>query len=238
RRRCFGSGSGCRRIVHQRQYRGTVEVVELLVVHRPEEQCHRHHDHQQGHRDQYQQDVHADTVAALPEPDRPGVASSERSRPTRSALSTTSSELSDMPMAASHGGTRPTAANGTAKRLYSNAQRRLCPTTSRIRSAIARACSRPSRRPSSNSRSACAWARSVPLVSAADTSAAASSGASLLPSPTASTVCPSACSERSRASLSVGSWLACQSSMSSRAASAATRSAWSPLATHRPTPSR
>lgn len=84
-----------------------VQIVELLVVDRPEEHRHCNQQTKQGQRNQDQQDIHACMASDAPAP----------ARPTRSALSTTASELSDIPMAASHGGTKPNAANGTAHRL-------------------------------------------------------------------------------------------------------------------------
>ena len=44
----------------------------------------------------------------------------------RVALSTTTSELMDMPMAAPQGGIMPAAAKGNAVKLYSNAQAKFC----------------------------------------------------------------------------------------------------------------
>ena len=81
-----------------------------------------------------------------------------------------------------------------------------------------------------SSRSACACASSVPLASAAETSAAASTGASLLPSPTARVTRPSAAAACSWASLSAGDCRAAHSSMPSAPATAATRALASPLA--------
>src|SRR5690606_8347986 len=46
--------------------------------------------------------------------------------PTRMALSTTATELSDMPIAAAHGGMNPSAASGRPQKLYAAAQTRFC----------------------------------------------------------------------------------------------------------------
>src|SRR5690606_31676217 len=51
---------------------------------------------------------------------------------SRSALSATSSELADMPIAATAGGTSPTAAVGIASVLYNMAHPRFCLTIRRV----------------------------------------------------------------------------------------------------------
>src|SRR5579885_1286910 len=79
-------------LFHQRQNTRTVQVVELPVIHCPEEDADSHDDDQQCYGDEGQQDVHAHSTG--------GVGS--RWRQMCQALTTTASELSDMPIAASH----------------------------------------------------------------------------------------------------------------------------------------
>ena len=61
------------------------------------------------------------TCFMLPRPDAAATSRCRRRarvpRDSRMAFNTTATELSDMPMAASHGGTRPNAASGSAARL-------------------------------------------------------------------------------------------------------------------------
>src|SRR6185503_5685684 len=81
--------------------RGLIEILELPGVDRPEQRPHGHAQQHQAQRDQHEQNVHSSAFAAA----------------RRRALSTTTSELTDIPIAASHGGTRSNAARGTAARL-------------------------------------------------------------------------------------------------------------------------
>ena len=79
--------------------------------------------------------------------------------------------------------------------------------------------------------SAACWAREVPLPTATDTSAPASTGESLMPSPTMPTMRPSCCIRRTRSSLPVG----VQAGVPGRrcragAPTARTGPGWSPLA--------
>jgi hypothetical protein len=79
--------------IFQKRYGArVVQIVELLVIDRPEEHGHCNQQAEQGQRNQDQQDIHA------------CMASGELAlaRPTRNAFSTTASELSDIPMEASH----------------------------------------------------------------------------------------------------------------------------------------
>src|SRR5918995_3052388 len=89
--------------VQQRVPTGRFEVVELSVADRPEECPQGEGDQGKAERHQYQQDIHCRL--------RP-VAVCRRGS-SRAAFSTTAIELSDIPSAASHGGTSPTAASGS-----------------------------------------------------------------------------------------------------------------------------
>src|SRR6185436_16225531 len=77
-----------------------VEVVELAAVDGPEERPHGNAEQNETERNQDEQDIHAGALAS------------------RRAFRTTSNELADMPMAASHGGTQSRAARGIATPLY------------------------------------------------------------------------------------------------------------------------
>ena len=116
----IAAASRCLVGVVERQQPRSIQVVELIVIDRPEEHPHRACQEQQRQRDQQQQDVHA--AAARGEGSRGQllrdvVRARRTPRPMRSAFRMTPSELSDMPSAASHGGTKPSAASGTAARL-------------------------------------------------------------------------------------------------------------------------
>ncbi len=108
-----------RRIIIERQQPRRLHVVELIVIDRPEEESRGSQQQDDGQTQHDQHDVHA---AAAPCPTSADLALARRrirrtSRPMRSAFRMTTRELSDMPSAASHGGTKPSAAAGTAARL-------------------------------------------------------------------------------------------------------------------------
>src|SRR5690606_26590422 len=121
-----------RRIVIERQQARRVHIGELVVIDGPEERrdgAREQHERQRNHDEQH---VHAAGTSNVVTPSRSvpiGAAlsawRSRRSiaRPMRIAFSTTTSELTDMPSAARSGGTKPSAASGTAAMLYVNAHR-------------------------------------------------------------------------------------------------------------------
>src|SRR5690606_12351011 len=105
------------RAVVEGQQRGSVHVVELIVVDGPEESRRGADEQQQRQWNHDQQNVHAASAMWATRAPPAGTAtpaskleSSRPTRPIRMALSTTTSELNDMPSAASHGGTKPSAA--------------------------------------------------------------------------------------------------------------------------------
>lgn len=83
-------------IVLQRADTGGVEFLELAGVDGPEERPHGHQAQHEAERHEHVEDRHART---------------------RRAFSTTSTELSDIPRAASQGGSQPSAATGIPTRL-------------------------------------------------------------------------------------------------------------------------
>src|SRR5689334_11937298 len=105
------------------------------MVDRPEQRDAGADDEQRRQWNQEQKAVHADARCGTT--GRFGIRAISASRfslarPMRSAFSTTTSELADMPMAASQGETRPSAASGAAARLYTSAQRRFWARTDSI----------------------------------------------------------------------------------------------------------
>ena len=80
-----------------------LEVVELAAVHGEPEGGADHDREHDAQRDQQEEDVHAQRDSAA--------------RLSRSAFSTTSNELADMPMPAASGVTPPASASGIAQRL-------------------------------------------------------------------------------------------------------------------------
>ena len=106
------------------------------------------------------------------------------------AFSTTNSELTDMPSAAQIGVIQPMAAKGSTRPLYRLAQVRFSMMMRRVRCAMCSACTRLLRRLDSSTASALVFARSVAEPMATLMSAAASTGTSLTPSPSISTLRP------------------------------------------------
>lgn len=106
-------------IIHRDTPGWRLQVVELPVAHCPEEGGDRGDQQHEAEGNQQVEAVHAATPSVLV----PGAASAAAaagaagSRPSRSALKVTSSELADMPIAATHGASRPSAASGTAMAL-------------------------------------------------------------------------------------------------------------------------
>src|SRR5262249_18815460 len=204
--------------IDDRQERSRLHVVELTVVYRPEEGDACTDENQDRQRNQEHEAVHVD--ARLGDAARAATArrwrnasgttaaalrstAAEVTRPMRIAFSTTTSELADMPIAASQGGTKPSAASGTAARLYPSAQRRFCRRIESISRASKRAStSAPSCPVITISLAACAASAADSTATA--TSAPASIGASFTPSATTATRAPVARSDSTHASLSAG----------------------------------
>ncbi len=86
-------------VIDQDPPSSSVEIFELAVSHRPEEECKTQRPHAKRDRDQESQDAHC------------------VNRARRNELATTTTELSDMAMAAIMGVTNPASANGTARAL-------------------------------------------------------------------------------------------------------------------------
>src|SRR5690606_1084571 len=114
------------RIGPDRQQARRLHIGELIVIDRPEERGGRPDEQHERQRNHDQDHVHAAGTSNVETPFRSGAigaAASERAspcptpRPIRIAFSTTTSELKDMPSAASNGGTKPSAASGTAATL-------------------------------------------------------------------------------------------------------------------------
>src|SRR5690606_569119 len=118
-----------------------VEVVVLAAVDGPEEQPDGQADHDDGHGNHVVQGGHG-----IPPVESAQWAASAGRRARRRALTTTSSELMDMPSAAHAGVTQPTAAKGRIRPLYSIAQLRFSMMIRRVRRASGRARVRLSRR--------------------------------------------------------------------------------------------
>ncbi|MCY1312432.1 hypothetical protein D9M70_628580 [compost metagenome] len=102
-------------------------------------------------------------------------------------MSTTVSELIDIPTAAHTGVSQPSAAKGSINPLYNSAQTRFSIITRRVRRARAKAWTRLSSRFDNSTASALVFARSVAEPMATLMSAAASTGTSFTPSPSMST---------------------------------------------------
>src|SRR5690606_4581036 len=119
-------------IVIERQQARRLHIGELVVNDRPEERRDGAGEQPERQRKHDKQAVHAAGTSNVVAPFRSvpigaalSACRSRRSipRPMRIAFSTTTSELTDMPSAASSGGTKPSAASGTAAMLYANAHR-------------------------------------------------------------------------------------------------------------------
>src|SRR5690606_19177437 len=108
--RRLGLAYRCRRLVQQGHQPGRIQIIELVVIDRPEKGDAGTDQEQDGQGDHDDEDAHAPTPTVACSASRLRIGW----RPIRRALSTTNSELADMPIAASHGGTKPSAANGTA----------------------------------------------------------------------------------------------------------------------------
>src|SRR5690606_36631037 len=106
-----------RRIVIERQEPRRLEIRELIVIDRPEERRRRPREKQQRQRNHDEQNVHAASAVGSIGRAGPRAGRSTAARPIRIAFRTTTSELTDIPSAASSGGTKPSAASGTAAKL-------------------------------------------------------------------------------------------------------------------------
>src|SRR5690606_5993267 len=189
-------------VVEQDAVRRAVQVVVLAAVDGPEEQPDGQADDNDGHGNHVVQGGHGAPPEMIAQTADAPTPAGGRAR--RRALSTTSSELMDMPSAAQAGVTQPRAAKGRISPWYSIAQLRFSMMVRRVRRARGRARVRLSRRLESSTASALVLARSVAEPMATLMSAAASTGTSLTPSPSISTLRPSPCSCLSTASLSSG----------------------------------
>src|SRR5690606_23633853 len=110
-----GGTLGVRRVLERKQGR-SIHVVELIVVDGPEERGRRADQQDERQRDHHEQRVHAVPAARMAASPRVR-GSGSSAAPIRIAFRTTTIELIDMPSAASHGGTNPSAASGIAARL-------------------------------------------------------------------------------------------------------------------------
>src|SRR5690606_36228669 len=106
-----------RRIVVERHEARRLHIRELVVIHGPEERGGRAREKQQRQRNHDEQNVHAAPAAGKTHCSGRRAPRSTFARPILIAFSTTTSELIDIPSAASSGGTKPSAASGTAARL-------------------------------------------------------------------------------------------------------------------------
>src|SRR5476649_1852731 len=167
-------------IVKQNTVGRAVQIVVLAAVHRPEKHVDRHGDDQQCNRDHDVERGHRVSVTGWR---WAGVSGWPGIRVRRKALSTTVSELKDMPTAAQMGVIQPRAANGNMRPLYSAAHSRFSMMTLRVRRARLKACTSADNRLDNSTASALVFARSVAEPMATLMSAAASTGTSLTPSP-------------------------------------------------------
>ena len=85
---------------------GPLQIIELTIVKRPNENRSNDQNQHQAQANQQPEDTH-----------RASAGSAAGAAYNRKLFATTTSELKDMPMAASHGGTKPAAAAGTARTL-------------------------------------------------------------------------------------------------------------------------
>src|SRR5262249_30072568 len=147
-----------------------VEVVVLPAVERPQEGRKPEQAKRKRHRHQIDQDFHQPISRA------DGLA--------RSAFAVTRSEEPDMASAATSGEAKPRIARGRARKWSPAASHRLARMTRRAFLAIASAAATGASRSLKKTASAVACDRWTDVTGESDTSAAASEGASLRPSPT------------------------------------------------------
>src|SRR5262245_46489904 len=180
-------------VIHDGAPGGAVEVVVLAALERPQKSDEAEEPERERHGYEKDQDFHG--------------------RLARSAFAVTSKDEPDMAIAATSGVARPAIAIGTAMALYTTASQRFS-RISRFALGASRSASPTGASASPrNTASAAACDRCTALIGESDTSAAASAGASLRPSPTISTLRPARLSASTWAIFAAGVTCACQVSM-------------------------